>query len=478
MKSLDLIEWQFAVILVFEAQNNLFCIYYCENYNTSKSQTMSNKYDWLNKKNNRSVDNIHLWAENPRLNQDAEYSSTKDIAEEFVRENKEKEGLISLAKSIVSLGFIPADPIVIWQDSASNKYYVAEGNRRILILKLLRNPNLAPKSIQATILKLSKQIDRDSIKKILVAVAPSFEDAEWYISARHSTSNLQRRWETEQQLKWVMSLYDKYDGNIEVIQSKIDLSEPELKRVIRLFKLKSFITEDKALFSAEEYEMVTSMRFPITTFERFFSNSAVKEQWGLEFDEYGFELKYGKKSFLNAAVQLIKRMILDKDDPNKLDSRALGTSDLIEQTLEKLPKVNPMEEITDESSGGTVEDKDQKEDESNSEDKDPTPDPPKPKPKDDPKRDKLIHDTFYIHTDTYRIEALFNELKRVPMKWENLIAASIRIFVDLAVINYINRNELEKKLTSEYGKELREIILSKRLEFLKSKILVIRLKMY
>lgn len=429
---------------------------------------MTNKYEWLNKRTNRSVDNIHLWAENPRLNLDGDYNSVRDFAEELIRENKEKDGLINLAKSIVINGFIPADPIVIWQNSKNNKYYVAEGNRRILVLKMLRNPNLAPKAIRTIIQKLSNEIDKDTIKKVLVSVVPSFEDAEWYISQRHSSSTLQRRWETEQQLKWVMNLYDKYNGNVQIIQSKIDLSEAELKRLIRLFKLKNYITETKNSFTKEEYELVTSMRFPITTFDRFFSNSSVKDRWGLEFEEYDFKISTESESFRKAGVELVKRMILDKDDPKKLDSRALGTTLLIEQVLNELPAVaqsnggnNIDDETLSNNNGGT--DEDEPEDDNN----DLAPQPPKPKPKDDPNRDKLIHHSYFIHTDTFRIEDLFNELKQVPFKWKNSIAASIRIFIDLSVLNYLLKENIYKDLEKKYKKKLREITLSQRLEFLK-----------
>jgi DNA-binding transcriptional MerR regulator len=433
---------------------------------------MTNKYDWLNKKTSRSVDNIYLWAENPRLNLDSEYNSIRDFAEELIRENKEKDGIISLAKSIANYGFVPADPIVIWQNSKNNRYYVAEGNRRVLVLKMLRNPSLAPKAIRTMIQKLSNQTDKDSIKKVPVSVAPSFEDAEWYISQRHSTSTLQRRWETEQQLKWVMSLYDKYGANIQTIQSKIDLSEAELKRLIRIFKLKNFIISSRNSFTKDEYELVSSMRFPITTFERFFSNSSVKERWGLEFEDYDFKISSDQKMFLNACIELVKRMILDKDDPKKLDSRALGTSTLIEKVLDELPSVskdsednnNPnQEKYTNNDEGGS----DNNEGE-NENDK-PIPEPPKPKPKDDPNRERLIHSSYHIHTDKFRIEDLFNELKYIPFKWKNSIAASIRIFIDLAVLNYIIKENLQNDIEEKYRKSLREITLSQRLEFLKNK---------
>jgi hypothetical protein len=101
---------------------------------------MTNKYDWLLKKTPRSVEAIKLWNENPRLDPDGNYNTVADIAKEMIANDTDKKDFLDLVKSIVEKGFIPADPVVLWQ-SNNKSYYVAEGNRRILALKLLLNPH-------------------------------------------------------------------------------------------------------------------------------------------------------------------------------------------------------------------------------------------------------------------------------------------------------------------------------------------------
>ena len=173
---------------------------------------MENKYDWLEKKTPRSVEQLRLWNENPRLNPEEKHITLADFTEDLIADENEKKHFFELLKS-VAVEYIPADPIIVWKDDDSQKFYVAEGNRRVLALKLLNDPNKAPKSIRAYVRNLSK--DRVPVDKIKVYVAPSFDDAEWYINQRNSVSTLQRPWSRIQQQRWIETLYEKYGSDID-----------------------------------------------------------------------------------------------------------------------------------------------------------------------------------------------------------------------------------------------------------------------
>ena len=134
------------------------------------------KYDWLEKRTLRAVDHLRLWTDNPRLDPEENHLGIADYVSDLMAENGEKESFLRLVSSIANDGFIPADPIVVWKNNSNNKYYIAEGNRRILALKLLRSPEKAPKSIRSYIRKKSALINRKDIEKIKVCVAPTFEE--------------------------------------------------------------------------------------------------------------------------------------------------------------------------------------------------------------------------------------------------------------------------------------------------------------
>ena len=271
---------------------------------------MTEKYDWLEKKTPRSIEQLRLWNENPRLNPEEKHITLADFTEDFIADDNEKKHFFDLLKSIAD-EYVPADPIIVWKDPESQKFYVAEGNRRVLALKLLNDPNKAPKSIRAYVRNLAK--GRAPIDKIKVNVAPSLEDAEWYINQRNSVSTLQRPWSRIQQQRWIETLYNKYGNNIELLIAKSAMTQGELENAIRNLRFVDLIksTEIKGLLNDKQYKEATSYKFPVTIIERFFINKQVREQWGIEFD--GLEVKLRNRSgFLKAYAELIKLVQLQQ----------------------------------------------------------------------------------------------------------------------------------------------------------------------
>lgn len=430
------------------------------------------KYEWLNKKTPRSVDLLKLWPENPRLNPEEKHIQLSDFADDLTFEDADKKQFFKLLKSIAEDGFIPADPVVVWKNEENEKYYVAEGNRRVLALKLLREPQKAPKSIRGFVRTQSGRIDKKSIEKILVNVAPSFEDAEWYINQRNSTSSLQQNWSRVQQQRWISELYEKYNGDIEKITSITKMTQGELESFIRILKIKDLVKNEevKSKLSDEEYNNAISYKFPITILERFFSNKDVKEKWGIDYE--GIELNFiNKSSFLNAYTELI-RNIVDKNSDNVIDTRTITSN--LDSILEKLPKVDlennvsilPLNlenqsDVTENSDPSVIQ---------NEESATTLPSAPA-FIKNDPNRSRLVLQIYSLNTDSYRLIYLFDELKRIPFAYSNCMAASVRVFLDLSVLKFIETENLTTAIKSHYRKEIRDVSLKNRLEYLKQNTL-------
>ncbi|PVW12851.1 ParB N-terminal domain-containing protein [Marixanthomonas spongiae] len=439
---------------------------------------MNRNYDWLVKKTPRSVDQLKLWPENPRLNPEETHLTLKEYAEDLTIDKGEKNDFFALVNSIVADGFVPADPVVVWQNKKNKKYYVAEGNRRVIALKLLREPKKSPKSIRSFIRKASSKINITTIEKIPVNVAPSFEDAEWYINQRNSSSTLQRRWSRVQQQRWIVTLYQKHNGDLDRILSVTKLTKSEIEGIIRTLKIKDFVKLDivKDNLSTEEFELADSYRFPITVLERFFSFADVKEKWGIEYDGLDVNIISNEDSFYASFTELIKR-IVNKDD-DKINTR-LRKEDL-EEVLDSLPTVifasDQVEEKDDkveekiinndkstngaDTSGGSTGEE--------------TEDKPEPGPepinhlKDNPDRTKMVLKIYSLNTDSYRLLGLFNEFKRISLGYKNIVSSSLRVFVDLAVFKYIETEGIESDLSRFYRDDLRNIPLKKRLEYIKT----------
>ena len=438
---------------------------------------MNEKYEWLNKKTPRSVDQIRLWSENPRLNPEENHLTLSDFAEDLTIEKADRDDFYALVNSIVEDGFVPADPVVVWQNEENQKFYVAEGNRRLIALKLLREPHKAPQSIRSFIRKSSDKINLTEIEKIYVNVAPTFEDAEWYINQRNSSSSLQRKWSAEQQRRWISSLYEKYEGDIEKIVSVTKLSKSDLENIIRLLKIKDYVklTEVKEKLTEDEFALANSYRFPITILERFFNFADVKDRWGLVYDGIEVNIISNKLSFYNAFVELIKRIVNNNDD--KINTRL--TKDDLESVLDSLPiVVFDTEEVPEDNSNHSENNKNTEstnatdnnaqnqstQNTNNTNNQSTT----TQHLKGNVNRKNLILPIYTLETDSARLLGLFEEFKRISLSYRNTVSASMRVFLDLAVFKYIESEGLENAIQATYTDNIKNIPLKKRLEYIKT----------
>lgn len=415
-------------------------------------------YDWFNKRHLRSIDNLRLWNENPRLNPDEKHITLADFVEDITEEENDRHNFLGLVKSLALNGFIPAEPIVVWQDPDNGRYYVAEGNRRVLALKLLRDPSRAPKKIRSSIRSYSKQWTR--IDKIYVNIAPTLDNAEWYINQRNSTATLQRKWSRLQQQRWVESLYEKYGEDFDSLIKKTNMSLCEIEAFIRDIKLIGIVKEPevKERLTLEEYRAATSHQFPMTILERFFDSSRVRDEWGVKFEGTSVVVNH-RQSFLVAYAELI-RNIVTKDPTIKIDTRTITSN--IDSILFQLPKVSKEDsDLYKLDTTIALEN---------------TPQVLAEQPrrtlnkgrKGDPDRLHLVLPCYNLDNNNYRLAQLFCELKELPtQKYLSIAAVSIRIFLDLAILEYFtSEDKLEQAIRAKYNTPLRCIELCKRLSFL------------
>lgn len=418
-------------------------------------------YSWFNKRYLRSIDQLRPWSGNPRLNPEEQHANLRDYVEDIIQEDGDKKSFMDLIRSIATNGFIPADPIVVWQDSNNDRYYVAEGNRRVVALKLLRDPMKAPREIRGTVTRLASEWER--IDKIAVNIAPTFEDAEWYISQRNSTSSIQQKWSRLQQMRWIESLYDKYSETPDVLVSKSSMSLSEIEQIVRYIRLLNLVNEDqvKGALTDAEYKAATAHTFPITIFERFFNLTRVREAWGFEFDGTKIAFK-NKTGFLTAFTEVIRRIVSNKAD-YKLDTRNVS-ADRIDELLDQLPKVDTETEDPYEVGAKTLEEP--QADQPNN----PAPKPKTRSMKGDLNRNRLILECYNLNTTEARLSQLFDELKRLSVNsYTSVSAAAVRIFLELAILDFIQSEGLEAQMRKDFKCDFKKILLKSRLDYLSRK---------
>ena len=195
----------------------------------------------------------------------------------------------------------------------------------------------------------------------------------------------------------------------------------------------------------------------MTVLERFFDTTRVRDEWGVKFEGTTVKLD-NRKGFLTAFASLIKN-IVSPEPEIKIDTRTITTN--IDEILKVLPKVNK-----EESDPFSVDTKKKPEEET------PIPDSPSPRKKKtikkgDPDRPHLVLPCYCLNNDNYRLEHLFNELKELPtQKYISIAAVSVRVFLDLAVLEYITSEGLDTAICAKYSGALKNIELNKRLSFL------------
>ncbi len=430
---------------------------------------MTENYSWLEKTTPRSVKQLKPWPENPRLNPEIDHSVIKDYVEDLISDSGEKESFLNLIKRIATKGFIPVAPMVVWKNETNNKFYVAEGNRRILALKLLHKPTLAPLEIRSKVKIFSKLANLENLKKISVSIAPSLEDAEWFISERNSSASTIKSWSREQQQRWVVQLYNKYGGDTNKILEVTNLSMASIKGILRILKVRDLIKTEgvKKHLTEEQFSEATSHRFKMTVLERFLNSPLFRNEVGLEYQDDDIIITSNVESFNYFYAALIKAII------DETISTRFVVNDILD-ILSRLPKVTfPSDESEDDDEEIPVDDSDEDEDIEEEEDDIPTPpSPPSPGPlKEDTNRSRIVLHIYHINTNENRLKGIFNELREIPThKYPNHVAGALRIFLDLSVLDYIQKNDLVDEIINEHHKPMNQILLKDRLLFIKPKL--------
>ena len=91
------------------------------------------------------ITDLNLWDENPRFPEEYFNKPESELIEYLFNKKGEKEKIIELAKSIIeNFDIVPWERLIVWD--SGRKKITLEGNRRLMVYKLLLNPNLISNS--------------------------------------------------------------------------------------------------------------------------------------------------------------------------------------------------------------------------------------------------------------------------------------------------------------------------------------------
>lgn len=362
------------------------------------------------------ISDLLIDAENPRLPQPN--IGQRDAQREVARQQQKK--LLVLAQDIVTHGLNPADlPIVMPCDE--RRYVVLEGNRRLVALKALENPDSMVGAFNAALLssmrKLSVAYQENPIESIDCLVVKDREEARHWIELRHTGQK-----EGAGIIPW---------GSDESARFRARTGKLELHTQVLDF------LEHRGHLTPEQRRDV-----PAASFKRLIGTPELREKVGID-------VRHKKLVLLGNEKQVAKALlhVIDDLSSGKTVTKHIYTKDLRVKYANDLPSdivVTPTSKSGHDASlptGGAQ---------------------PKPKPvtaaRLPKQRDKLIPRDCVLNVTESRIRLIEEELRDLSLeKYTNAVSVLFRVFIELSCDAYVNRVGLSTDKMASLSTKLQDV---------------------
>lgn len=382
-----------------------------------------------------SVASLHLDAKNPRLGRETTARAPREIVQYLFEHDK----AIEVAESIATRGYFPNEPLLAVREG--DRLVVVEGNRRLAALKALREPGLLEGSKHGQIERLSRRIiNLQTIAKVPVTVAPNRKATDRQIAGRHVGTPV-LAWQAENRASFILDKlqegYNNDDLRGELGFTLADIQEARQTRAIA----------DMARSLPLEEEVKAKLDNPrakvYTTIARVFDSTVGRDYLHIDKDaEHGIRGKTSKEEFVKGFKKLVSDIALGKES-----SRSLNTSDDIKKYFDKWkaserPKKSKAEFIpSDVIQGKTVSSGGAKTTHTS----------PAKKSKQEIKT--VLPRSLRVRHGTDRIIDIRAELIKLKReKFPNAGAVLLRVFFELAAVDYLERTGELAKIIERIGK--------------------------
>ncbi len=352
---------------------------------------------------------------------------------------------LMLAKDIVENGLNPADlPIVMPAKDSENRYVVLEGNRRLVALKALENPDTFVGALDGGTLSamrsLARKYQESPIDLIQCLVVKDRPDADHWIMLRHTGEN-----EGAGLVGWGGDEASRFRAR----KGSIDLSTQAL----------DYLERQNALTPEER------RKIPATSLKRLLATPAVREKIGLDLHDGELTARADDKRVVKA-LKYVTDDLASKDGTKVKDIYHKEQRQAYADRLPNTIVIKPQK-----GNGRSIESVGAK---------------PQAKTKGTQKikhprfRDTLIPRDCVLAVTHPRIRAIEGELRSLSLdSYTNAVSVLFRVLVELSVDEYIDahaltrspheklRNKLDavltdllsrKKLTTQQAKPVRKVM--------------------
>lgn len=381
-----------------------------------------------------SVANLNLDAKNPRLGRETLSRAPREIIQYLFEHDK----ALDVAASIATRGFFPNEPLLAIRENG--RTVVIEGNRRLAALKALREPGLLEGAQARQVERLSRRItDLQSIATVPVTIAPNRRATDRQIVGRHIGSPV-LAWRAENRASFILEKIEEgYDNDELRDDLGFTLSDIQKARQTR-----AIADMARSLDLPEEVKAkLDNPRAKIfTTLERIFDSSVGRGYLKVKPDpDHGLRGTTTLKEFIRGYSKLVTDVALGHQD-----SRTLNTNDLIEKYFKSWDaKDRPGKKRgsfvpSDVIRGKSVASPSRK------------PEPTKAVKKSKQESKTVLPRDVQIRFGNDRLIDIRRELVKLKREdFPNAGAVLLRVFFELAVINYLERTGELPKIVAKLG---------------------------
>jgi hypothetical protein len=351
---------------------------------------------------------LHINTENYRFEP---IGSQKEAIDKMVVDQGDK--LFNLAEHIVENGLNPNDKIQIAiSNHDSTKYNVLEGNRRVVALKLLNNPDLIDGGKQSALRKKFKKLHVNNESKLLKEVECTIYDspseADEWIKLKHAGQS-----EGVGTVGWNAQQVQRFE---EKVEGKSSISLQAIKKL-----------EDSPDVPDDIKSGLTALK--ITNLDRMLSDPDIRTFLGIDISNGIIQSEVDETEVIRGLVHIVRDLLKTNFNVKKIYTKE-DRKDYIKQfPKESQPNTDlkaskPWQFI--DSSSPAVKSKSRL----------------SRNPKD---RETLIPKKCVLNIKNTKVNAIYHELQKLRItKYTNAAAVLYRVFVELSVDCYLEAHKLVK----------------------------------
>lgn len=368
------------------------------------------------------IADLHVNTDNYRFES---VSGQKEAIDKMVSDQGEK--LFNLAEHIVTNGLNPNDRIQVAASHHDKSIFnVLEGNRRIVSLKLLNNPDLLDGGHTALKKRFAKLHDENKSKlpkDIDCTVYDDPKEADVWIGIKHGygkNGTMTNEWDPYQKGRFE----EKMEGKSSIVLQTIKLLQtaPDVPADI-----KSNLSNLK-----------------VTNLDRLISDPDVRDFLGMEINNGLIQSSVEQKEVVKGLTQIVKDLLNPSFKVGEIYSK-----DDRKDYLKNFPKASIPDKKAKATKPWQV---------NGSATSSPSPSSkPKPNPKD---RDVLIPKGCALKINNAKVNTIYHELQKLPLsKFANAAAISFRAFIEMSMDCFIDENKVTNagKPFDEWSKLLSKI---------------------